>query len=85
MMIDAVLAVALGLVPVESSSAVRVHVGPDEMVKGYTQRIDRSGKTHLGGFDPRSGQRYYVTVSKNGEVKGWVGKRHVAFHASPVG
>ena len=83
-MIDAVLAVALGLVPVESPEPVRIHVGPEQRVSGYTQRVDRSGKTHLGGIDPRSGRRFYVTVGKRGDVKGWVGERYVTFHASPA-
>ena len=84
-MLDAVLAVALGLVPVESPAPVRVHVDPAHMVKSYSHRVDRAGKTHLGGFDPRSGKRFYITVSKTGDVKGWVGERYVRFHASPAG
>ena len=84
MMMDAVLAVALGLVPVESPSPVTVHVSPGQRVGAYTQKVDRSGKTHLGGIDPRSGQRFYVTISKSGDVKGWIGQRYVTFHAAPA-
>lgn len=85
MMMDAVLAIALGIVPVETPAEVRVHVSPAQRVTGYTQRVDRSGKTHLGGIDPRTGHRFYVTVSKAGDVKGWVGEQYVTFHAAPVG
>ena len=84
MMMDAVLAIALGVVPVESPAPITVHVGPELRVSGYTQRVDRSGKTHLGGIDPRSGQRFYVTVTRSGDVKGWIGERYVTFHAAPA-
>ena len=84
MMMDAVLAVALGVVPVETPSPVKVHVSPTQMVKAYRQRVDRSGKVHLSGVDPRTGVRYYVTVGKAGQVRGWVGQRYVSFRASPA-
>ncbi len=85
-MIDAVLAVALGLVPVpDGSEAVRVHISPEQAVKAYTRKVDASGKTHLGGVDPLSGHRFYVTISKAGLVKGWIGERYVTFRAAPAG
>ena len=85
MMMDAVLAIALGLVPVEEGApAMKVHVSPAQMVKGYTEKIDRRGNTHLRGFDPRSGKRYHVTVGKTGKVEGRVGDNFVTFDASPA-
>lgn len=85
MMMDAVLAVALGLVPVQdSATAVTVHVSPASLVTGYSQEVDSAGRIHLRGFHPRNGQRYHVTVSKTGEVEGEVGARVVRFHASPA-
>ena len=86
MLMDAVLAVALGLVPVEDSpGSTKVHVREPQLVKDYSQRIDGRGKVHLRGIDPRSGRTFYVTVSKTGNVKGWVGDRYVIFHASSAG
>ena len=85
-MIDAILAIALGLVPVQdNSAAVTVRVPAEKMVRGYSQRVDKAGRIHLRGSHPRTGQRYYVTVTKSGEVEGTVGIREVRFQASEPG
>jgi hypothetical protein len=85
MMMDAVLAIALGVVPVPAGApAVKVHVSADQRVTGYSQRVDRSGTIHLKGIQPGTGVRYYFTVKKSGKVKGWAGSRMVSFQAAPA-
>mgnify|MGYP003577910353 CR=1 FL=1 len=85
MMMDAVLAIALGIVPVEDSgSAVTVRVRSAQLVTRYSQTVDRVGRTHLRGIHPRTGQRYHVIVSRSGEVEGRIGNRSVVFQASPA-
>ena len=83
MLIDAVLAIALGVVPVpEGAPAVKVHVSADQKVTGFTKRVDRSGTIHVRGIEADTGLRYYFTVKKSGKVKGWVGSRMVSVHAA---
>lgn len=85
MLMDAVLAVALGFVPVnDSGAATRVHVSPNQFAIEYKKKTDRRGTVHLRGVDPR-GRAYYFTVTKGGFVDGYVGERQVSFHAAPAG
>ena len=82
MMMNAVLAVALGLTPVNPNGApqtVRVNDSMIAQIGGYTQSIDKNGRTHLIGVDRRTGSPYDVAVDANGDVRGTVGPWDVSF------
>ena len=77
MIMNAVLAVALGLAPTQGQ-LVRAddYTG---LVGRYSQATDRSGTTHLKGFDLRNGRPFDIAVTPNGHVEGSVGEMTVSF------
>jgi hypothetical protein len=77
MIMNAVLAVALGLAPPEAQ-LVRAddYTG---LVGRYSQATDRSGTTHLKGFDIRNGRTFDIAVTSSGHVEGSVGEMAVSF------
>jgi|1186.fasta_scaffold151542_2 hypothetical protein len=82
MMMNAVLAVALGLTPVNLNGApqtVRVSDSAIAEIGRYAQSIDKKGRTHLIGVDRRTGAPYDVAVDANGDVRGTVGPWYVSF------
>jgi hypothetical protein len=86
MIMNAVLAVALGLAPVKSGQEVQViqynpsaYVG---LIGRYNQSTDRGGTTHLNGFDRLTGRPFDITVARNGRVEGTVGEMYVTFNVS---
>lgn len=85
MIISAVLAVALGVVPVRESTAPQlVRIDEEEVLAyagRYTQSVARDGKTHLRGFD-RLGRAYDIAIDGNGHVTGEVGSWAVTFDVS---
>ena len=86
MIMNAVLAVALGLAPVKSGQQVQVIQYNDTYYAGligrYHQSIDRSGITHLTGFDRLTGRPFDIAVADNGRVEGTVGELYVTFKVS---
>ena len=83
MMMNAVLAVALGLTPVNPNGApqtIRVSDSAIAQIGSYTQSIDRKGRTHLNGVDHRTGAPYDFTVEANGDVQGTLGPWNVSFN-----
>ncbi len=85
MMMQAVLAVALGIAPIkDSGSAQLVQVDLREFamhVSGYQQLSDSAGNTHLTGFD-RAGNAFDLTVDKAGRVSGTAGDYYVTFNVA---
>jgi len=86
MIMNAVLAVALGLAPVKSGQQVQViqynatdYAG---LIGRYHQSTDRSGTTHLTGFDRLTGRPFDIAVADNGRVEGTVGELYVTFKVS---
>jgi hypothetical protein len=86
MIMNAVLAVALGLAPVKPGlSAQVIRYNPAEyaaLIGRYSQSTDRSGTTRLAGFDRRTGRPFDIAVASNGHVEGTVGEMYVTFDFS---
>ena len=85
MIMNAVLAVALGLTPVKPGIETQViPYNPTEysgLIGRYHQSTDSRGTTHLTGFD-RDGRPYDIAVTSNGRVEGTVGGLYVTFTVS---
>jgi hypothetical protein len=86
MIMNAVLAVALGLAPVKSGQEVQViQYNPSDyagLIGPYHQSTDRRGITHLRGFDRLTGRPFDIAVARNGRVEGTVGELYVTFNVS---
>jgi len=86
MIMNAVLAVALGLAPVKAGQEVQtIQYNPTEyagLIGRYQQSTDRRGVTHLRGFDRLTGRPFDIAVASNGQVEGTVGETYITFHVS---
>lgn len=86
MIINAVLAVALGLAPVKPGvDAQVIQYNPTDyagLIGRYHQSTDRRGVTHLTGFDRLTGRSFDIAVASNGRVEGTVGDMYVTFNVS---
>lgn len=80
MLMSTVIAVALGLTPVEDSGPVSGDYS--RLVGRYSQAIDLQGNTHLTGFDRHTGARFDLVVDKQGQVEGTVGDFDVSFRVA---
>ena len=76
-----IVAVALGIVPVNGDGPVNI-AGQREASKigRLSQSVDRKGNTHLTGFSALTGERFHILVEPDGDVTGEVGERTVTFH-----
>ena len=84
MIMNAVLAVALGLAPVKPG-ADSIQVNPADyagQIGRYHQSIDKRGITHLTGYDRLTGRPFDIEVAKNGHVEGTVGELYVVFNVA---
>lgn len=84
MIMNAVLAVALGLAPVKPG-VDSIRVNPADyaaMIGRYHQTTDRSGTTHLSGYDRLTGRPFAIDVAQNGHVEGTVGELFLTFDVS---
>lgn len=86
MIMNAVLAVALGLTPVKPGVDTQViqynsteYAG---LIGRYRQSTDRRGTTHLTGYDRLTGRPFDIAVRQNGQVEGTVGETYVTFTVS---
>jgi len=86
MIMNAVLAVALGLAPMKSGQEVQViQYNPSDysgLIGRYNQSTDRGGTTHLSGFDRLTGRPFDIAVAKDGRVEGTVGETYITFNVS---
>ena len=86
MIMNAVLAVALGLAPAKAGQEVQtIQYNPTEyagLIGRYSQSTDRRGVTHLRGFDRVTGRPFDIAVASNGQVEGTVGETYITFHVS---
>jgi hypothetical protein len=86
MIMNAVLAVALGLAPTSPTEATqtfrydaRDYAG---LIGRYSQSTDGRGTTHLRGFDRLTGKPFDLAVAEDGRVEGSVGDNVVTFTIS---
>ena len=74
-----ILAVVLGLTPVQDGQVVQIDGGAFAKEIGrYTETTDRRGVRHLRGVDHR-GRAYEATIDKNGRVDATVGENILEF------
>lgn len=86
MMMSTVIAVALGIAPVnQGGSPAPVNGDYSSEVGRFSQVVDRRGMTHLRGFDRRSGAPFDLALDKSGNVEGTVGDWVVNLHVADVG
>lgn len=83
MIISAIVAVAVGVMPVNYSSNAPQTVMFDQakiaaQVGSFAQSIRKDGSTEVRGFD-RLGRAYDLTITANGHVTGRVGSWDVTF------
>jgi len=84
MLMNAILAVALGLAPVKADKVV-IHYNPSDyagLIGRYSQSIDKAGVTHLRGYDRMTGKPFDIAVRQDGRVEGSVGDAYVTFTVS---
>lgn len=83
MIMNAVLAVALGLTPVQPGKPVQVfQYKPQDyagLIGRYHQRVDARGVIHLRGFDRLTAKPFDLAVAKDGKVEGTVGEMYLTF------
>ena len=85
MMMTTVVAVALGLAPVQESSAPQTVSGDYSAAVGrYSQTVDRRGTSYVRGVDSR-GVSYELVLDKRGYVEATVGERAVSFRVREPG
>ena len=84
MLISTVVAVALGLTPVNESKSPQLVQVDDKVaaqIGHYQQFTGRDGRTHVRGFD-RLGRAYDIAVDAKGHVDGQIGDWFVSFDAA---
>jgi hypothetical protein len=79
MLISTVVAVALGLTPIQPTGAAQIVTGDySAQVGHYSQYVDGAGTTHIKGHD-RRGVAYELVMDKHGYVEASVGYEIVNF------
>ncbi len=85
MLMTTVVAIALGLAPVDRDGSVAPSRDNYASIVGrYTQTVDRDGNTRLRGFNRLNGAPYDLKVRKDGRVEGDVGAFYVTFGVKEV-
>jgi hypothetical protein len=83
MIMNAVLAIALGLTPAQPGKDVQKFNYDDKvygaMVGSFRQVVDRRGTTYLRGVHRLTGRPFELTVKQDGSVEGTVGDTYVTF------
>ena len=85
MVISTIVAVALGLTPLQNDgSAALIRGDYSAKVGQYSQFTDRRGTTYVKGND-RRGVAYTLVMDKHGYVEGQVGESQVSFRVQEAG
>lgn len=85
MIMSTVVAVALGLTPVQTDGSAKLITGDySAKVGDYSQFTDRRGTTYLKGHD-RRGVDYKLVIDRHGYVEGRVGEHQVTFRVQEAG
>jgi len=83
MIMNAVLAIALGLIPGQPGKTAETISYRDSdytgLIGAYHQNVDSRGTTHLRGYDRFTGKPFDVAVRTDGYVEGTVGDTYVSF------
>lgn len=83
MIMNAVLAIALGLTPAQPGKAVQKFTYVERDYRGligrYQQVVDHRGTTHLRGFNRLNGDPFDLAVRSDGRVEGTVGETYMTF------
>jgi hypothetical protein len=83
MITTTIVAVTLGVVPVNPDGTVRpLTAANTQMIGRVTERVDTDGVAHLSGYDRNTGQRFDITIDRKGNVEGLVGNMVVTFQVS---
>jgi hypothetical protein len=80
MFMNAVLAVALGLVPTNEDQVQVIHYKASDykgLIGHYAQSPDNRGITHLTGFN--RGRPFDVAIDRSGHVEATVGQAYMTF------
>lgn len=86
MFIATVIAVALGITPINEQAASQTVTGQfDNLVGRYTQTADPRGVIRVRGVQPRTGVAYQLTIDRTGFVHADIGEREVEFRVQQVG
>ena len=84
-MMTTIIAVALGLTPVQRDGIVQPISSQDEsMIGSFSETVDDTGTTHLRGVNRLTGQPFHITVNPQGRVAGSVGDSIVTFNVRPA-
>lgn len=85
MIVATVIAVVIGLAPVNTAAGPQIVNGDYTALVGhYSKSIDRKGTLRVRGFDPRSGAPYDVSIDQQGAVEATVGEQQVSFRVAPA-
>lgn len=85
MMMATVIAVALGVAPVQQSGAAQFVAGDYSAKVGqFSHVVDSRGTTYLKGHD-REGRAYELVIDKRGYVEAIVGEHVVHFRVQEAG
>lgn len=80
MLMSTVIAVALGLAPVQKDGLVAPSQDNYAKIVGrYSQRVDGDGTTHIHGFNAATGKIYWIDVDRQGNVEALVGDDPIVF------
>jgi hypothetical protein len=81
-----IVAVALGLTPVQGDGTVQpVNDSTTRVIGRYSETTDDTGTTHLQGINRRTGESFHITVNPYGRVEGSVGEKVVTFNFANAG
>ena len=84
-MMTTIIAVALGLAPIQRDGVVQPLSKQDQSLIGaFTESVDDTGTTHLRGVNRKTGELYHITVNPHGRVVGSVGDSVITFWARPA-
>lgn len=86
MIITTVIAVALGMTPINENAPQQTVRGQfDSLVGSYSQTSDARGTIRVRGTHPRTGVPYTLTIDRTGLVHADIGEREVEFRAREIG
>lgn len=89
MIMNAIVAIALGLTPAQPGNALQTfnyNQGEYAAVIGrFRESRDRQGTTHLRGFNRYTGKAFDLAVRDDGRVEGTVGEAYMVFKVDDAG